>query len=111
MSQTAVIEDITDAQFVEDVLMSDTPVLVEIWAEWCPPCRQLAPILDKIAAERAGSLRVVKLNQDENPATSADYRVMAVPTMLLFRDGKPVLQMVGARPKSHLDREIDKALA
>lgn len=111
MSQTAVIEDITDAQFAEDVLTSEMPVLVEIWAEWCPPCRQLAPILEQIAAERAGSLRVVKLNQDENPATSADYRVMAVPTMLLFRGGEPVLQMVGARPKSHLDREIDKALA
>lgn len=111
MIHTAVIEDITDAGFAEDVLMSETPVLVEIWAEWCPPCRQLAPILEQIAAERTGSLRVVKLNQDENPATSADYRVMAVPTMLLFRGGEPVLQMVGARPKSHLDHEIDKALA
>ncbi|MFJ2758325.1 thioredoxin [Nocardioides sp. NPDC087217] len=111
MSQTAVIEDITDGRFAEDVLMSETPVLVEIWAEWCPPCRQLAPILEQIAEERAGSLRVVKLNQDENPATSADYRVMAVPTMLLFRGGELVLQLVGARPKSHLDREIDKALA
>jgi thioredoxin 1 len=104
------VHETTDDLFESEVLGSDKPVLVEFWAPWCGPCHQLAPILDQIANERA-DLRVVKINQDENPLVSARYRVMAVPTMLLFERGEPVAQLVGARPKSAIVRELDRALA
>ena len=76
------VREITDAEFPREVLESELPVLVEFWAPWCGPCHQLAPILGALAEERAGALRVVKINQDENPLVSADYRVMGLPTML-----------------------------
>ena len=104
------VHPITDAEFDTEVLGAEQPVLVEFWAEWCGPCHQLAPILDQLATER-DDLRVVKLNQDENPLVSARYRVMAVPTMLVFDRGEPVVQMVGARPKSAIVRELDRVLA
>jgi thioredoxin 1 len=104
------VHETTDDLFESEVLGSDKPVLVEFWAPWCGPCHQLAPILDQIANERA-DLRVVKINQDENPLVSARYRVMAVPTMLLFERGEPVAQLVGARPKSAIVRELDRVLA
>jgi thioredoxin 1 len=105
------LQEITDADFETEVLGSDQPVLVEFWAQWCGPCHQVAPVLAKIADERRGALRVVKVNSDENPVTSARYRVMGLPTMLVFRDGVPVHELRGARPKASLDREIDHALA
>lgn len=105
------LQEITDADFEHEVLSSDEPVLVEFWAQWCGPCHQVAPALARIAEERAGSLRVVKLNSDENPVTSARYRVMGLPTMIVFRGGEPVRELRGARPKAALDREIDHALA
>lgn len=105
------LQEITDADFEHEVLSSDQPVLVEFWAHWCGPCHQVAPVLASIADERAGALRVVKLNSDENPVTSARYRVMGLPTMIVFRDGEPVHELRGARPKTALDREIDHALA
>jgi thioredoxin 1 len=104
------VHETTDDLFESEVLGSDKPVLVEFWAPWCGPSHQLAPILDQIANERA-DLRVVKINQDENPLVSARYRVMAVPTMLLFERGEPVAQLVGARPKSAIVRELDRVLA
>ena len=104
------VHETIDDLFESEVLGSDKPVLVEFWAPWCGPCHQLAPILDQIANERA-DLRVVKINQDENPLVSARYRVMAVPTMLLFERGEPVAQLVGARPKSAIVRELDRVLA
>ena len=104
-------QEITDDQFETEVLRSELPVLVEWWATWCGPCRQVAPILERIAEERAGRLRVVRIDQDANPVRSAAHRVMGVPTMILFRDGEPVLQLVGARSKAALEREIDQALA
>ena len=105
------IQEITDDQFASEVLAADTPVLVEFWAPWCGPCRQLAPILEQLASERAGSLKVVKINQDENPRISAEYRVMAVPTMLVFEGGEAVASMLGARPKSRIVDELDRVLA
>jgi len=104
------VREITDADFQSEVLESDLPVLVEFWAPWCGPCHQLAPILGALAAERAGSLRVVKINQDENPLVSAEYRVLALPTMLVFDHGQPIAQMVGARAKSAIVRDLDQAL-
>jgi thioredoxin 1 len=102
--------DTTDADFQADVLDSPTPVLVDFWAQWCGPCHQVAPVLEQIAAERAGELKIVKLNSDEHPVTSARYRVMGLPTLLLFDGGELVLELRGARPKAALDRELDKVL-
>jgi thioredoxin 1 len=104
------IQEITDDQFASEVLEADTPVLVEFWAPWCGPCRQLGPVLEQIADERAGSLKVVKINQDQNPLVSADYRVMGLPTMLVFDRGEPVASMLGARPKTRIVEELDRAL-
>jgi thioredoxin 1 len=104
------VHDITDEQFAHEVLESETPVLVEFWAAWCGPCRQLGPVLEQLAEERAGSLKVVKINQDENPLVSADYRVMGLPTMLVFDGGEAVGQMLGARSKARLVDELDRAL-
>jgi thioredoxin 1 len=104
------VDAITDDQFETEVLGSDRPVLVEFWAEWCGPCHQLAPIVERVAEERADGLRVVKINSDENPLASARYRVLGLPTLILFKGGEPKAQIVGARPKSVLDRDLDKAL-
>jgi thioredoxin 1 len=105
------VHEITDEQFATEVLDADTPVLVEFWAPWCGPCRQLGPVLEQIASERAGALKVVKINQDENPVVSADYRVMGVPTMLVFDRGEAVSSMLGARPKARIVEELDRVLA
>ncbi|GEL19402.1 thioredoxin [Pseudonocardia asaccharolytica] len=94
--------DVTDASFEADVLKSDKTVLVDFWAAWCGPCKMVAPVLDEIAGEHADSLTVAKLDIDANPATARDYQVMSIPTMILFQDGKPVKQIVGAKPKAAL---------
>jgi thioredoxin 1 len=105
------VHEITDDLFDSEVLGAEVPVLVEFWAPWCGPCHQLAPILGALATEREGALRVVKINQDENPLVSARYRVLALPTMLVFDGGEPVAQIVGARPKSVIEGELDRVLA
>lgn len=93
---------VTDQSFKDDVLSSDKLVLVDFWATWCGPCRMVAPVLEEIAAEYAGTLTVAKLDVDANPDTARDYQVLSIPTLILFKGGEPVKQIVGARPKAAL---------
>jgi thioredoxin 1 len=97
---------VTDATFEADVLHSDKPVVVDYWAEWCGPCRMVAPILEEIASEHADKLNVVKLNVDDNPETSRRYQILNIPTLGVFKDGQVVKEIVGAKPKAALLREL-----
>ncbi|WP_344603704.1 thioredoxin family protein [Streptomyces glaucus] len=102
--------EVTDADFAAEVIGSGLPVLVEFTADWCPPCRQMAPVLSALAAEEDGRLKVVQLDVDRNPATTNAYRVLSMPTFMVFRDGEPVRSMVGARPKRRLLEEVAEVL-
>jgi len=102
---------VTDATFVRDVLQSDKPVLVDFWAEWCAPCRAIAPILKDIAAEKGDTLRVVKLNADEHPDVLRRLGILSIPTLILFAKGERKARLVGARGKEQLLREIDPHLS
>jgi thioredoxin 1 len=99
--------EFTDATFDKDVLQSDQPVLVDFWAEWCGPCRQMTPTIDALASEYSGRVKVGKLNVDHNNQTAARYQVRGIPTLLLFKGGKVVEQMVGARSKADVQKVID----
>ena len=101
---------VTDDSFSDDVLTSDTPVLVDFWATWCGPCKMVAPVLEEIASEKSGSLTIAKLDVDENPATARDFQVVSIPTMILFKDGQPVKRIVGAKGKAALLRELSDVL-
>ena len=104
------LTDVTDTTFQAEVLESDQAVLVDFWAPWCGPCRVIAPSLEEIAEEK-DDLRIVKLNVDDNQATAARYQVMSIPTLILFKGGEPVHQIIGAMPKSRLVQEIQPALS
>ena len=98
--------DVTEATFEQEVLKSDTPVLVDFWAQWCGPCHAVAPVLDKIVAERTGELKLVKVNIDDEQGLAQRYGVMSIPTMILFEDGEPSGAVVGAHPKGTIERQL-----
>ncbi|CNE99761.1 thioredoxin [Mycobacterium tuberculosis] len=101
---------VTDATFADEVLKSDIPVLVDFWADWCGPCRMIAPILEQIAEEQDGKIKIAKMDYDANPVTPNEYGVMGLPTLLLYKDGGVVQQIVGAKPKRALLKDIEPHL-
>ena len=100
------ILNLSDATFDETIGGSDTPVLVDFWAEWCGPCHMIAPVLEEIASEHAGKVRIAKLNIDENPGAARRYDVMSIPTLIVFQNGQPAKRLVGAKPKGALLEEL-----
>jgi thioredoxin 1 len=104
------LTEVTDNNFQAEVLESETPVLVDFWAPWCGPCRVIAPSLEELNDEM-DNLRVVKLNVDENQQTAAQYEVMSIPTLIIFKNGQPAKKIIGAMPKKRLEQEIEPALA
>ncbi len=97
---------LSDENFSDTIATDGEPVLVDFWAEWCGPCKMIAPILDEIADEQVGSVKIAKLNVDDAPDTARQYEVMSIPTMILFKDGEPVKKIVGAKPKAAILSEI-----
>ena len=104
------VRSTTDADFAADVLHRDGTVVVDFWAEWCGPCKMVSPVLEEIAAENSGTLAVIKLNIDENPAAAREYQVMSIPMMAVFQNGKIVKQIIGAKPKSALLKDLQPYL-
>ena len=104
------IVDVTDQNFEAEVLQSDTPTIIDFWAEWCAPCRAIAPIVKDLAEQYGEKVKIVKMNIDENPSTPAKYEVRAIPTVLAFRDGEVVEMLQGARPKGDFEEMVQKLL-
>ena len=105
------VSEVTDNNFQAEVLESDVPVLVDFWAPWCGPCRAVGPVVEEIANEKAGVLKVSKLNTDENQQTAIQYNVLSIPTLIVFKNGQEVKRVTGAYPKQRLEAEIEPALA
>jgi thioredoxin 2 len=103
-------QPVTDASFAQDVLRSPVPVLVDAWAPWCGPCHMIAPVIDQLAAELAGRVRVVKLNVDDNPRTAARFDLRSIPTLLVLKDGREVDRLVGVQPKQEIARRLERVL-
>jgi thioredoxin 1 len=101
-------QEITDANFETEVLNSDIPVMVDFWAPWCGPCRALAPVIDQVAEEFAGKVKVVKLNTDENPESAVKFRITSIPNLIIFKQGKPVDQLIGAVGKDRIAEAFAK---
>ncbi|MFJ8789570.1 thioredoxin family protein [Streptomyces sp. NPDC102462] len=110
MTRTLGVAEVTDGDFTAEVIESELPVLVEFTADWCPPCRQMAPVLGALAAETSDRLKVVQLDVDANPVTTNAYKVLSMPTFMVFRAGEPVKAMVGARPRRRLLEELSDVL-
>ncbi|MCL4244417.1 MAG: thioredoxin [Candidatus Dadabacteria bacterium] len=102
---------ITDDNFDDEVVKSGVPVLLDFWAEWCPPCRAVAPVLDEIAGDYEGRIKVGKLNVDENPYTARAFGIRSIPTMILFKNGSPDDKIIGALPKGHITEVIENSLS
>ena len=102
---------VTDSTFAAAVERSALPVLVDVWAPWCGPCKLIAPVIDELAGELAGRVRVVKLNVDDNPATAARFNIRSIPTLLVLRDGREVDRLVGVQPKDEIARRLERAMA
>jgi len=101
---------VTDSDFEQEVLEADTPVLVDFWAEWCAPCKMVAPVLDDLANEYDGKIKFTKVDVDSNPQTAMKYGIRSIPTLLVFKGGSPVDQVVGAVPKAVIKKRLDSAL-
>ena len=101
---------LSDATFDEEISSSDEPVLVDFWAEWCGPCKMIAPVLEEIAGENKGKIKIAKLNVDDNPDIARRFEVMSIPTMIVFKDGQPAKRMVGAKGKGQLLQELSDFL-
>jgi len=108
---SADVTHISDASFDQEVIKSSVPVLIDFWAPWCGPCKAISPIIDEVAKDYAGKLKVVKLNVDDNPETAARYGVRGIPNLLIIKNGQVKDQIVGAVPKTHLVKAVDNALA
>lgn len=106
----AATAEVTDASFKDEVLESSVPVLVDFWAPWCGPCRMVAPVVDEIAQQYAGQVKVVKINTDENPNVASQYGIRSIPTLMIFKDGQRVDMVVGAVPKTTLANTLEKYL-
>jgi thioredoxin len=105
------VADVSDVTFEQEVLKSAVPVLIDFWAPWCGPCKAIAPVVEEVAGEYNGRLKVLKMNIDDNPGTPSKYGVRGIPNLILFKGGSVADQIVGAVPKAHLVRAIDRALA
>lgn len=101
---------VDDSNFDQIVLQAKTPVLVDFWAEWCGPCRMVAPVVEELAEEYEGRISFAKMDVDQNPKTASGYGIMSIPTLLIFKDGSPVSNIVGFRPKAELKRNLDAVL-